>query len=592
MTGIIDHSNALHGGTAREAGLRLMASCARRRPVLGGLGVIAAALATILQLCVPWEFKRLFDIVDSGAQSELAAAVMLVAAAAVGATLFDALRTAVFGALADSVLAHVRCELHRNMLGYPLTEFQRDQTGRVMSLFTSDAPAMARLIQPVFSEGIYGVFQLIGVFAILWSLYGWVVVLVPVASALYMVVPAITGPRLRLLNRRLQETTANVSAALQESIASVREIKAFNREQWDGERIAERFRAMLPVQVRLAITQLATSSNIVLYWVVAGAIYWIGGRQVIAAGVSVGSLYALVWYFTFVDVPVRRLMSLNSPYQAAAASTERVMAAMVRCDRRETPTPGVPPRLLHGSITFEHVSFGYDVARRVLDDVSFTIEAAQRVALVGPSGAGKSTVLGLILGLYAPTRGRILIDGVDLARLGSAAVREHIGVVFQDTVLFDATIRENIRFGRLSASDSEVESAARAASADEFITQLTSGYDTVVGERGVALSGGQRQRIALARAMLRCPTILLLDEPTTALDAETATAVTTTLETAMAGRTTVLVTHDLASAANADNILFLNRGRLSEEGSHAQLLTRAGEYQHAYRVLRADSAAP
>jgi ATP-binding cassette, subfamily B, bacterial MsbA len=572
------------------AGLRVLWSHGRRHRHLGVLGVIAAALATVLQLCVPWRFKRLFDVVVSGSSSELLSAVILVAAAAVGAALFDALRTALFSALADSVLADVRCELHGKVLSYPLARFQRDRTGRMMSVFTSDAPAMARFIHPVFSEGLYGVFQLAGVLAILSTLYGSMVLLVPIACALYVLVPAVTGPRLRRLNRRLQEATANVSAALQESLASVREVKAFNREEWDAARMGARFRALLPAQTTLAYTQLAASSTIVLYWTVAGAIYWIGGRQVMAAGASIGSLYALVWYFTFVDVPVRRLMNLNGSYQAASASTERVIAAMMGGAPPPIVGAAFPARPVRGSIVFERVSFAYDDARHALHDVSFTVEPGQRVALVGQSGAGKSTVLGLILGLYTPTEGRVLIDDVDLQRTGAEAIREHIGIVFQDTVLFDASIRENIRFGRLSATDADVEDAAKAASADEFIARLPNGYETLVGERGVALSGGQRQRIAVARAMVRRPMILLLDEPTTALDAETAAAVTVTLEQVMAGRTTILVTHDLASAAGADHILFLNHGRLSEEGSHSQLLRRAGEYQHAYRVLRADSA--
>jgi len=451
-----------------------------------------------------------------------------------------------------------------------------------MSVLTNDAPLMTKIYNPVLGEGFLSVFQLLAAIAVLAIAFGWLALLAPLLCALYVVVPTLTAPRLRRLNKKNQILNAQLSAELQESISASREVKAFNREEWDIKRLGESFRAFLPLQKKIGKLQVAASSNVLIYWAIGGFLYWFGGRKVLAREMSLGSLFAMVWYFSFLDVPMRRLVALNGQLQSALAACERVFDLLDTKDPAPVQAAARPLPRVKGLVAFENVGFAYDGGNPVLSGIWLSASPGERVAIVGPSGAGKSTLVSLMLRLHDVGSGRILIDDEDISHVSLESLRTQIGVVFQETFLFHTSIRENIRFAKLDATDAEVVSAAKAANAHDFVMEFPGGYDTDVGERGAALSGGQRQRIAIARAMLLDPRILILDEATSSLDSEAEIAVCEALEQLMRGRTTFIISHSLSKIADTDRIVVLEEGRVTETGGHTQLMQNCEWYQRNF----------
>ena len=310
-----------------------------------------------------------------------------------------------------------------------------------------------------------------------------------------------------------------------------------------------------------------------------------GAFQVLKGRMLPGDLVLVVGYLTNMYKPIRQLAKLSTDFSKAMASAERISEILdIEPEIVDRPD-ALPAKGLRGEIVFRDVSFDYGDGRDVLRNVSFAVAPGQRLALVGVSGAGKSTIVSLILRLYEPQQGAILIDGRDIRQYRRASLRRHIGLVLQQSILFGATIRENIAYGKPRATSQEIEAAARAANADEFIRELEHGYDTVIGERGATLSGGQRQRIAIARALIRDAPILILDEPMTGLDGESEGKVREALDRLTAGKTSVIVTHDLQSVADADQVLVLDGGSVVDRGTHAELVERSGRYRELYEAV-------
>jgi subfamily B ATP-binding cassette protein MsbA len=517
--------------------------------------------------------------------------VIVLALVAVGTGLCDGLKNYAFTQSAERALAEIRAGLFSRLRMFPLAYFQREQTGKIMSVLTNDAPAMAKLYQPVLGEACLSVLQLIAALTILSIVFGRLTLLAPVACGLYLLVPILTTPGLRRLSQKNQTLNADLSADLQESISATREVKAFGREDWDLKRLGQRFRAFLPLQRKIGALQIAASSNILIYWGIAAFFYWYGGRKVLAHEISLGSLFAMVWYFSFLDVPVRKLVGLNAQLQSALAAADRVFDLLERKEYTPVQTDIKPLSQITGRVAFDNLNFSYEAGKPVLIGIQFSAGAGERIGIAGPSGAGKSSLVNLILRLHPIESGCILIDGDDIAQVDLQSLRRQIGVVFQDTFLFNTSIRENIRFAKLDATDSEVLAAAKAAHADYFIMELPRGYDTVVGERGATLSGGQRQRIAIARAMLLDPRILILDEATSSLDSQAEAAVDDALEILMCGRTTFIVSHRLSKIADADRIIVLDQGRIIESGTHAELMNACGWYRQNYDLQGSADAA-
>jgi ATP-binding cassette subfamily B protein len=390
------------------------------------------------------------------------------------------------------------------------------------------------------------------------------------------------GRAVRRRSRTAQDTLADASAYAAELIGAVRTLQAFTNEKLAGGRFAAAVErayeaAIQSTQARAILTAiiifLASASVVVILWV--------GAQDVLAGNITPGTLSQFVLFAVFAASGLGQLSEVWGELSQAAGSAERLMEILaiepqIRKPARPVPLPDRP----RAEVGFEAVRFAYPTRAEtdVLDGVSFRVAPGEKVAIVGPSGAGKSTIFHLLLRFYDPQSGAVSFDGVRLTEADPADLRRHIALVPQDTAIFAMSVRDNIGFGRPGATDADIERAADAAAAAQFIRELPQGYDTAVGERGVTLSGGQRQRIAIARAILRAAPLLLLDEATSSLDAESETLVQTALTRLMTGRTTLVIAHRLATVLSCDRILVLDRGRIVEEGSHGTLVARGGLY--------------
>jgi subfamily B ATP-binding cassette protein MsbA len=384
----------------------------------------------------------------------------------------------------------------------------------------------------------------------------------------------------------VQDELAWSSIIVEEVIQSIRVVKSFVRERFEIDRyrtaIERTFNAAMRLtRLRSAFGPLTFS----LTFMAITGVLWYGGHEVISGRLTAGGLTSFLFYLMFIAGSFAAFTSMYTQIQEALGATERIFEILDTSPDVQDKPGAKELHEIDGRITFEHVSFSYDNRTVVLKDISLEISSGEVLALVGPSGSGKSTLFSLIPRFYDPTEGRVLLDGHDLRDITQYSLREHIGIVPQDTMLFGGTIRENISYGKLDASEEEIIAAANAANAHRFITELPDGYATVVGERGIKLSGGQRQRIAIARAILKDPCILLLDEATSSLDSESEGLVQEALERLMKDRTTIIIAHRLSTVQNADRIAVLEAGRVVELGSHAELLNKEdGLYGKLYAM--------
>ena len=394
----------------------------------------------------------------------------------------------------------------------------------------------------------------------------------------------IMGRRLRRASRLAQDRLADVSVQAEESISAIRTVQSFGRQ----DHVRGHFDDAVAGSLDAALSRVRLRgwlSGILIFLVFAGisAILWIGGQDLIAGRISAGDLSSFIFYAFLVASSTGFLSELAGDLQRAAGAADRI-AALLQTDAA-LPQPAQPAVIATNhdiACRFDGVNFAYPAYadRPAVTGVDFTVKAGERIALVGPSGAGKSTLFHLLLRFYDPTSGRIHLAGQDLRTLRLDDIRSHIGLVPQEPALFSSTIRDNIAFGRPDAIDADIIDAARRAAADDFISALPEGYNSLVGEKGIRLSGGQRQRIAIARAMVRNPRLLLLDEATSALDAQSEAAVQGALENLMKGRTTLVIAHRLATVVRADRILLMEQGAITASGTHEELMTESSLYRH------------
>ncbi len=545
---------------------------------LGSLVVAAAA-----QLALPVALRFLIDeglAVRDAATINRYFIAFLAAAVVFGA--FAALRFYLVSWLGERVVADIRNAVYANVIRMDPTFFEVTRTGEVLSRLTADTT----LVQSISGVGIS-----ISLRSAL-TLVGSLIMLVATSPRLTLMIvalmPLIVGPllmlgrRVRRLSRDSQDRVADTSALAGETINAVQTVQAFTLEALHTQRfrdaVSQSFRvAVRRTKIRGWLTAMAT----MLVFGAITLVLWIGAHQVLAGTLTFGQLSQFLLYAGYMGIAAASLSEMWGEVQRAAGAMERLVE-LVEAEPtiKAPPVPLALPQPSHGRIEFQSVRFRYpsrpDAA--ALDDFTLTIEPGETVAFVGPSGAGKSTTFQLLLRFYDPASGRILVDGIDIARAEPAEVRQRIGLVPQDTVLFGASARENIRYGRPDATDADIEAAARAAEADEFIAKLPEGYDTFLGERGMRLSGGQRQRIAIARAILKDPPILLLDEATSSLDAASERLVQHALEKLMKNRTTIIIAHRLATVLKARRIVVINHGRIVATGSHSQLLAASPLY--------------
>jgi len=486
----------------------------------------------------------------------------------------------------NQVITDIRQELFGKLIRLPVPYHNVNTSGRLVSRVVNDvtliANAVAGVLKDIFSQGLTFLVMMGVIFYQNWRLAGLSVIVIPLA--VFTVVRM--GKRLRALAARGQERMGDMASTLQETFSGIRMVKAYGREEAEAARFQQSNRSFLSTTMKaIQVSSLGSSHMEVIGVVGVAAIIWYGGFLVINGSMTPGEFFSFLTAMFMAYTPIRKLSGSNNLIQQALAAAERVFSVLDLKTEQDAERGRLELPRVAQSVTFDDVTFLYESqAVPALNDINLTIRAGEMVALVGSSGSGKTTLVNLIPRFYEPTAGRILIDGVDIQSYTLRSLRSQIGMVSQDVVLFDDSIRNNIAFGREDTTDEDIIQAARLAYAHDFVERLPQGYQTVVGEKGVKLSGGERQRLAIARAILRDSPLLILDEATSALDTESERVVQLALTNLMKNRTTVVIAHRLSTIQRADRIMVLARGSIVEEGTHDALLRRGGQYQRLHAM--------
>ncbi len=552
------------------------------------VAIIALLFSVGLGLILPLVVRNLVDLIlvdnDLPQLNRLALGLFVVFILQAAASFVNRLALAYVG---ENAVADIRVQIYTHLQALSLRFFGDNRTGEIVSRITNDTA----LLQSAITEDLVALLRqgltLVGAVILLFWL-DWRLTLIILLGVPFITLTMVwLGRKIRRESKAVQDALAKSAGVVEETVSGVRIVKSFTREQYEIGRFSQAVDETYEAAMRRAKIG-AVLGPLIGFMAFASITItlWFGSYEVIQGWLTAGDLVAYLIYTMMVAAPIATLASLYARFQAAIGATERLFGLLDEQPDIVSPPDALVLPSLRGEVRFEQVSFTYTEDTSILREVSFSAQPGQIVALVGPSGAGKSTLISLIPRFWDVDAGVVRIDGHDIRQVDLRSLREQIGIVPQETILFSDTVYANIRYGKLEATREEVEAAARAANAHDFILHdLPQGYETAVGERGVKLSGGQRQRVAIARAILKDPRILILDEATSSLDSESESLVQEALEHLMQGRTSFVIAHRLSTIVNADWVLVLNEGRLVEQGTHLTLLEQAdGLYTRLYEM--------
>ena len=552
--------------------------------------LLAALVCTMLaaagNLYLPWIFRDMIDKVLSAKDAymlNVISASIVVIFLLRGIFLYG--QNYLMSYVGQHVIIDIRSEVFRKLQRLSMSFYDKNKTGTIMSYVTNDVNALQGAMVDNTIELVTESIILIGSICAMtyldWKLTIFTILTFPVV--LYFM--NFFGKKIRRSGGMIQEAAADITSVLQEAVSSARIVKSFVREQYEIDRFERENEANLKANLKNA-KYMATLTPTIEFVAALGVtmILWFGGHNVIDGETTAGSLVAFLAYAVNISNPVKRITRVTGNIQRALAAAQRVVDVLDLPEEVQNLPDAKALPAVTGSVCFENVTFSYNEGDEILHDLSFAVKPGQAVGLVGPSGAGKSTIASLLPRFYDCDAGEIRIDGTDIKHVTLDSLRQQVGIVPQETILFNGTVYDNILYGRLDATKDEIEAAAKAANAHDFIMELPEGYNTMLGDRGVNISGGQRQRIAIARAILKDPRILVLDEATSALDTESERLVQEALNRLMVGRTSIIIAHRLSTIKNADRILVLDKGKLAEDGTHDELMEKNGLYAHLYQI--------
>ncbi len=549
---------------------------------------LCLVVTSVITLVLPLLVRNMINVVvvekNAAALNSLTLDIIAVIAFQM---LFGITQNYILGFVGNRMTADFRMELFNHIQSLSLRFFQERRVGEIISRMSNDISviqkALVSIPVAVLRQSITLVGGLAIVFYLNWKLTGLILIVLPPL----MLFARIFGKRLRTLAGQVQDQLARAMVVLEEVISSIKVVKSYNREAYEKQRFEECIETAFDAEVKkVKVSAFFGPFVLFLTFLVSALLVWYGGREVMAGATTPGELAAFFLYAIIIAGPIGTFVRLYTQSQEALGAIRRVYEILDTKPLIRDPENPVIFDQVEGAIEFDHVSFGYRKDIPVLKDVSLQVRPGEQVALVGPSGAGKSTVVQLVHRFFDVDAGTIRVDGHDIREIALKTFLNHVALVPQETLLFGGTIRENIMYGKLDATDDELDRAARFANAYDFIENLDKGYDTVVGEKGVKLSGGERQRIAIARALLKDPKILILDEATSSLDNQSEMLIQDALDHLMRRRTTLIIAHRLSTVHNADRIIVLDKGRVVETGNHKELMASEGLYCKLY-TLRA-----
>ncbi|HUJ21489.1 MAG TPA: ABC transporter ATP-binding protein [Bryobacteraceae bacterium] len=556
----------------------------RTRRALLAAGFVLMAINRAAGLVLPYSTKYLVDDVILKQKVDLLVPLVLAvlcATAVQGVTSFALTQS--LSKAAQRLIAEMRRRVQEHIGRLPVAYYDANKTGTLVSRIMTDVEGLRNLIGTGLVEFVGGIFTAVIALVVLLRISALLTILALSFLAVFGFALERAFRTIRPIFRARAKINAEVTGRLTESLGGVRVIKGYHAESREADVFSHGVQRLLDnVLKSLTATSLMSFAATVLMGVVGAVIMYVGARQIFAHTLTPGGLMTFTAFMVFLVAPVFQVVGIGTQISEALAGLERTREVMHEQPEDRDLRRSIPIGPIRGEVTFENVSFAYEPAKPVLFDVSFISRPGTVTALIGPSGSGKSTIIGLISAFYTPSSGVIRVDGIDLSAARLDSYRTQLGVVLQDTFLFDGTIRENVAFSRPHAAEQEIMDACRIACVDEFAETFEQKYDTVVGERGVKLSGGQKQRVSIARAILADPRILILDEATSSLDSESEALIQRGLSYLMRGRTTFVIAHRLSTIRRADQILVVEAGRIVECGTHASLYAAQGRYYDLY----------